>query len=259
MSNNLRLWDLVKDPDTTFSDKATKEFSGKGGFKGTATDPMTLYGMATKLWGPIGLVYGKDSAEFNSSTGCGHVPIYPCWGFETVSDEVIAHEHVMTVRFWYPDTDMGVMKCAEGTGCTPVQESIKGTMCNTNDFAKKSRTDAQTNAMSRVGFAASVYLGKYNDSKYAEEVRMRQATEAESSAPDIVAVQQAFAQVAADLAAGGDPDECMAAFVAVGSGPFKALSKAKQGHVSGAAKALKQAIAEAKARATGMDAALGAE
>lgn len=239
-TNNMYLWDQVKDPDTTLSDKATKEFSGKGGFKGTATDPMTLYAMATKLWGPMGLVFMDGYT--------GGAPVYPCWGFEEVSSEVVAHEHVCRVRFWYPDTQAGVMKCAYGVGCTPVEERIRGELSPTNDFAKKSLTDAQTNAMSRVGFAANVYLGKYNDSKYAEEVKQRQRAAVVGNDPLVQEVRDMLTSINYDVDSGATTTEqAIDRMKAVYAGPYKALPQAGKDHLVGGLNALKAKLQERKA------------
>lgn len=245
-TNNMYLWDQVKDPDTTLSDKATKEFSGKGGFKGTATDPMTLYAMATKLWGPIGLAYADANPEVYIS-GTSTKPRYPCWGFEEVSSEVVAHEHVCKVRFWYPDTQAGVMKYAYGVGCTPVEERIRGELSPTNDFAKKSLTDAQTNAMSRVGFAANVYLGKYNDSKYAEEVKQRQRAAVVGNEPAVQEVRDALASIHADVDCGAvTTEQAIDRMKAVYAGPYKALPQAGRDHLAGGLNALKAKLQERK-------------
>ena len=53
MSNaNMRIWDQV---DTT-DPSATKNFTGMGGFKGTAIKPTYLMRKATEVFGPCGEV-----------------------------------------------------------------------------------------------------------------------------------------------------------------------------------------------------------
>lgn len=243
MSNeNMRLWDLVKDPDTTLSDKATKEFSGKGGFKGTAIDPMTLYAMATRLWGSEGLIHKEDVPQGYS------VPQYPCWGFERISSEIIAHEFVTRVRFWYPDTDHKVMKCIEGVGCTPIDEGRNGEPRPVNDVAKKTETDARTNAMSKAGFGANVYLGKYNDSRYVEEVKQRQRAAVTANDPDVVKLRQDFANISGDLATGAvTTEQAIDRFKALYSDPFKALPQAGKDALAGGVNALQAELRERKA------------
>lgn len=237
MSNeNMRLWDLVKDPDTTLSDKATKEFSGKGGFKGTAIDPMTLYAMATRLWGSEGLVRNKD----------GQIE-YGCWGFEVVSAGIVAHEYVTRVRFYYPCDALEATKCIEGVGCTPVDEGRNGEPRPVNDVAKKTETDARTNAMSKAGFGANVYLGKYNDSKYVEEVKQRQRAAVVGNEPAVQEVRDMLTSINFDVDSGAaTTEQAIDRMKAVYAGPYKALPQAGRDHLAGGLNALKAKLQERK-------------
>ena len=231
-TNNMYLWDQVKDPDTTLSDKAVKSVPGGAGL--TAIDPFTLYLMATRLWGSEGLAYD----------GCmGSVPVYPCWGFEELSSEVINNEHVCTVRFWYPDTERKLMKAIIGKGCTQLEGKR-----NTTDVAKQSHTDARTNAMSKAGFGGNVYLGKYNDSKYAEEVKQRQRAAVVGNEPAVQEVRDALANIHADVDCGAlTTDQAIDRMKAVYAGPYKALPQAGKGHLVGGLNALKAKLQERKA------------
>lgn len=162
MTQNLALWDSVKDPDlvNSGSTKATKKFTGKGGFKGTAVDPMVRLWMLTQLWGPEGL-------EYENGLGGAYPDAIPTggWGFVVVEDKVIADkEHVIRVRLWYPHE--GKMRFVEGYGCTDIEQL---------DCAKKSYTDAQSNAAKQLGVFASIYMGKFDDDKYVSDVTRKQS------------------------------------------------------------------------------------
>jgi hypothetical protein len=235
---NLALWDKFKDPDHTLSDKATKPVPGGAGL--TAIDPFTLYAMATAEWGPIGLVYnGYDGDSMSYFAYMPVIPTYPCWGFEEVSTTATETEHTTTVRFWYPHPS-GKMAYVLGKGCTELGGRKK-------DIAKQSLTDACTNAMAKVGFGANVYLGKYNDSKYSDEVRARQtAAKAATDDPAYLAVKSQFAEVAQGLADGKTSGELIDAFKAIHGGPYKALAKGLRTAMAGEVKALSDALAEAQ-------------
>lgn len=233
---NLDLWTSVADPDTTLSDKATKPVPGGAGL--TAVDPFTLYAMATRLWGPIGLAY-SEFAEYSPRHADG-VPTHPCWGFEEVSNTELAGEHVTTVRFWYPYD--GKMRYVLGKGCTQITGG-KGD----KDIAKKTLTDACTNAMAKVGFGANVYLGKYNDSQYAEGVKQRQHAALEADSPPVQAVRDSLADTRHDLQVGGiTPDEALDRLKAIKGGPYAALGKAGKDSLVGGMKALHEYINERK-------------
>ena len=196
--SNMELWEAVKEPDHTLSDKATKVVPGGAGL--TSIDPFTLYAMATRLWGPMGLAYGHADDQvpglINSGYSVSHIPAYPCWGFEEVETKVEAGEHTTTVKLWYPHPT-GKMAYVLGKGCTELPPAGKRAQ---TDVAKKSYTDACTNAMSKVGFGASVYLGKYNDSKYAVEVKERQQRARMEEDEDVVRVRDKLTTLANELA-----------------------------------------------------------
>lgn len=239
MSSNLDLWTSVADPDHNLSHKATKAVPGGAGL--TAVDPFVVYMMATRLWGPIGLAYVPfESGNMLYSGGVGTVPAYPCWGFEEVSSVVENGEHTTTVRFWYPLD--GKMRYVLGKGCTPVTGG-KGD----KDTAKKSLTDASTNAMAKVGFGANVYLGHYNDVDYIEGVKHRQKAALEADSPPVQAVRDSLADLRATLEGNGlTPDEAMDRLKAIKGGPYAALGKAGKDSLVGGMKALHEYITERK-------------
>jgi hypothetical protein len=144
MSENTDLWDSVCKTDP----HATKAFSGKGGFKGTAISPMWLIRRATELWGPIG----------------------GAWGVRVVSQEVIdgaplaeggfERLHCVLIDLYYPGGSV------PGFGQTMLVTRRKDGPYTDEDAPKKSLTDALTKALSWLGFAADVHMGLFDDVKY---------------------------------------------------------------------------------------------
>ena len=43
--------------------------------------------------------------------------------------------------------------------------------CGNDDFAKKVETDTLTKALSKLGFNADIFLGKFDDTKYVEQMK----------------------------------------------------------------------------------------
>ena len=135
--DNMSLWESVEqtNPDDT------KHVNQRGGF--TAIDAYSQIKRATKEWGPYG---GK-------------------WGLIEV-EHIFIHDHPVVLvksRFKYPNGEF------------PVTSSIKLTNSKgvDDDFAKKVETDLITKALSRLGFNADVFMGKYDDNRYVEEMKIK--------------------------------------------------------------------------------------
>jgi hypothetical protein len=134
---NMRLWNAVCRTDP----KHTKpvEF----GRKFTAIDAHYQIQEATRLFGPVGEGWGYDTGEIVFADGLVIVP----------------------VTLWHGD---------RGKTFGPIYGSTtlrdrKGNI--DKDAPKKATTDALTKALSQLGFNADVFLGKFDDNKYVEEVR----------------------------------------------------------------------------------------
>jgi hypothetical protein len=144
MTDNLELWKLVeKTPPAQ-----TKAIQGRP-YKGTSPKPYWLVQKATETFGPCGIG----------------------WGFEVVNERVEDGApgdkvHIAHVRVWY-----------KWSGETGHVEHVGQTMfCGTNkkgaftdeDAPKKSVTDAVVKALSMIGFAGDIFMGRYDDSKYVD-------------------------------------------------------------------------------------------
>lgn len=152
MSENLALWDLVSKTDP----QHVKPITGKS-YRGNSPKPHYLIHKATETFGPIGIG----------------------WGFEIVEDRILEgalispdfHEQIHTakVRVWYDWT--GKRGTVEHVGQTLFSGKRKsGDAFTDEDAPKKSVTDALIKALSMIGFAGDIFMGRYDDSKYVAEI-----------------------------------------------------------------------------------------
>ena len=74
---NLYVWEQTRKTDPKFC----KEFQGKGGFKGTAIDPMWNYYRATALFGPCGVGWGHivHETRVEYDVWCTLVQVWYMW------------------------------------------------------------------------------------------------------------------------------------------------------------------------------------
>lgn len=134
MNDTMELWDSVceTDPGTT------KKVTQRGGF--TAIDAHAQIKRATELWGPYGDKWGLGGLEWSYVMG-------------TVGPIAVNLDAV----FFCPNAPKGFQ--------------ISGDMDYSpkNDTRKKLQTDLTTKALSKLGFNADVFLGKFDDQRYVNE------------------------------------------------------------------------------------------
>jgi hypothetical protein len=142
----MELWDKVCTTDKAF----TKAVSF--GRKFTAIDPTYQLMEATKLWGPYGKEWMLDAVQ----TRCVHIQ---CNDKERTKNWV---ETVMVLdgTFVYPGGSFPIVVDA------PWKPG--------DDTAKKLQTSAISKSLSKLGFNADVFLGKFDDSQYLKELDARQ-------------------------------------------------------------------------------------
>lgn len=141
--NNMELWDQVcqTNPDNTKKVDFGRRF--------TAIDAYSQIQTATTLWGPIGYKWGvKDES------------------FTMLDNNLILY----TATLFYPIDNT--------TYNLPIHSSITYRSINKNgkeiidsDCSKKVSTDALTKGLSKLGFNADVFLGKFDDNKYIKEAK----------------------------------------------------------------------------------------
>lgn len=139
--NNLELWDSVEK-----TDPAHTKGANVGGNKITCICPQHQIKNATEKFG----VYGKT------------------WGFKELNLDyslaLTTNLVVVNAVFFFPDGSFPIInsvKLYKDNACTKVDD----------DFAKKVETDTLTKALSKLGFNADVFLGKFDDARYVDEVR----------------------------------------------------------------------------------------
>jgi hypothetical protein len=140
MSANLELWKSVEKTDPSH----TKAITGKQ-YKGTSPQPYYLVRKATETFGPCGIGWGY-TVEERVEDGAAH---------ETGCDKLHIERGEVT-----------------HIGGTPFSGRRKdGTPYTDEDAPKKSVTDALVKALSMLGFAGDIFIGRYDDSKYVADTR----------------------------------------------------------------------------------------
>lgn len=159
MSENLELWHKVeKTPESQ-----TKAITGKP-YKGTSPKPYFLVQKATETFGPCGIG----------------------WGFEIVNERVENGAdgdkvHIAHIRVWYEWN--GKRGQVEHVGQTMLAGKNRNGPFTDEDAPKKSVTDALVKALSMIGFAGDIFMGRYDDSKYVSELKEEERRAEASTKP----------------------------------------------------------------------------
>lgn len=157
MTDNLKLWELVEKTDP----KQVKPITGKP-YKGNSPKPHYLVRKATETFGPCGIGWGFKIVREHVEDGAD-------------GDKV----HIAHLNVWYMwDEKRGEV---EHVGQTMLSGKRKdGTPYTDEDAPKKSVTDALVKALSMIGFAGDIFMGRFDDSKYVADL------EAEMSGPSAI-------------------------------------------------------------------------
>ncbi len=145
MIDNMKLWSAVckTDPDQTKKAKI-------GGMNITAIAPQYQIRKATEQFGPYGVKWGFKQIELDYSL---------VDKFDLV---------VFKGTFFCPDGEFQIIN-----SCKMYMDRNKSMV--DADFAKKIETDALTKALSKLGFNADVFEGKFDDHKYVAELHAEKA------------------------------------------------------------------------------------
>jgi len=150
--NNLELWNKVEKTNPKYTKKAKI-----GGMTITAIAPQYQIMQVTEQFG----VYGK------------------AWGFKNIelSYDLVNQLDLVVFKgtFFFPDGEFEIIN-----SCKLYINNAK-TMIDDN-FAKKIETDSLTKAISKLGFNADIFLGKFDDVRYVEEVTKEFETPKEKEA-----------------------------------------------------------------------------
>ena len=171
MTDNLALWNAVeKTPPAQ-----TKAITGKS-YQGTSPKPHYLVHKATETFGPCGIGWGFTIEDERIEEGAGG---------ERMS--------IARVKVWFKwNGERGEVEHIGGTTFSGVRSS--GKPFTDEDAPKKSVTDALIKALSMIGFAGDIFMGRYDDSKYVDGLK-----DEERSAPAKDSAAVVAAKVAIDL------------------------------------------------------------
>ena len=146
--DNMQLWNSVCVTDP----QHTKRVNQRGGF--TAIGAQSQIMEATKVFGPFGTGFGVHTETFTS------------FDLEGLC--------LYQATLWYKSRIIrGEIKEF------PIHSSIKYSVNGRvdDDFAKKVATDALTKGLSKLGFNADVFLGKFDDNKYVNQLTSNNGTD----------------------------------------------------------------------------------
>ena len=140
MTTKMRIWDSLCKTNPDY----TRSVPSSYGKKITSIDPMYQIQCMTETFGPVGLGW-KYNVKYTYQDNL-------------VFAEVSIHYCVHDNWFEY------------GPVCS-VQNLFKKNGNLDDEAPKKAMTDAMTKAFSHLGMSADVFLGKFDDSKYVQEVK----------------------------------------------------------------------------------------
>ena len=141
MKENLELWHKVEKTNPKYTKQANV-----GGNKITSIAPQYQIMNVTEQFGSYGKTWGFKNIELDYTL----VPEFNLIVFKAI--------------FFYPDGEF------------PTINSIKMFMDNAklkidDNFAKKLETDTLTKAISKLGFNADIFMGKFEDTRYLAEIK----------------------------------------------------------------------------------------
>ena len=140
MSDNLKLWVSVEATDPN----QTKQANVKGN-KITSIKPQYQIYNATAQWGSYGYKWGFKNIQL---------------GYELKDVGLVTFKAL----FYYPDGEFEILNTISfwrDNAQTKIDD----------EFAKKVETDSLTKALSKLGFNADVFMGRFDDLRYVEEVK----------------------------------------------------------------------------------------
>lgn len=161
MSDNLALWKAVEKTDPNH----TKAITGKS-YQGTSPKPHYLVHKATETFGPIGIGWGFTIEDERIEDGAGGERM-----------------HIARVKVWFKwNGERGEVEHVGGTQFSGTRSS--GKPFTDEDAPKKSVTDALVKALSMIGFAGDIFMGRYDDSKYVNDLKNEVAEQQRPPVPE---------------------------------------------------------------------------
>lgn len=182
---NLDLWNSIEKTDPNH----VKPITGKS-YNGTSPKPYYLVRKATEKFGPVGIGWGYTIEEERIEEGAGG---------ERMS--------IARVKVWYKwNGERGEVEHIGGTSFSGQRAS--GKFYSDEDAPKKSVTDALVKALTMIGFAGDIFMGRYDDSKYVSDLRNEAAQPPQLSPED----EETKRRHLIAIAQSHDPDQLRAAW-----------------------------------------------
>ncbi len=156
MSDNLALWKRREKTDPNY----TKHVGKRGGF--TAIDAQWQTQQATEEWGPYGQGWGLTDLR---------------WDYIRDAEFGEPLEICLEAIFYYGRDYKKGEQGRDTDGAFPISSDMPykpGDECR-----KKLMTDCQSKALSKLGFSADVFMGRFDDNRYVEQRKAEVAAEME--------------------------------------------------------------------------------
>lgn len=176
MSDNLALWNAVEQTPPS----QVKPITGKA-YQGTSPKPYYLVQKATETFGPIGIGWGFSIVDERIEEGAGG---------ERMS--------IARVKVWFKwNGERGEVEHIGGTSFSGIRSS--GKPFTDEDAPKKSVTDALIKALSMIGFAGDIFMGRYDDSKYVADLKAEEREQAKPKPISAAEQKRGLEAIEADL------------------------------------------------------------
>lgn len=159
---NLHVWNQVEQTDPDMTDRVNM-----GAYKFTTIDAMYQIRRATEVFGPCGLGWGLRNQKFEMLT----------------VDPTDAHYNLLcfTAELWYTlDGKDGMCEIAADI---ELFENTKNGWKRVSDPMKKVRTDALTKGLSWLGFSADVFMGRFDDARYVQQLHQNKRQQQNKTKP----------------------------------------------------------------------------
>ena len=161
MKDNLELWNSVEKTNPAYTKKAKV-----GGMQITSISPQYQILNATEKFGSYGGTWGFKDIELDYSITNTPVKLsVQDWNTKEIENiDSILGLVGFKATFFYPKGEFTI------TNSINIFTDNKHSKIDDN-YCKKIETDALTKALSKLGFNADIFLGKFDDVRYLEEVK----------------------------------------------------------------------------------------
>jgi len=172
---NLDLWDRVQETNPNYTKKAKV-----GGNQITSIAPQFQVMNATEQFGVYGSTWGFKNIDFDYSITNTPITLkITDWNTKEVEDiNTILGIVGFKATFFFPEGEFVI------TNSIKIFTDNKHSKID-DQFAKKLETDALTKALSKLGFNADIFLGRFDDSRYFNEVNEKYNPKPKKTISDI--------------------------------------------------------------------------